>query len=102
MNARPEKIETVHAWVQRAESDFRNAEHTLKMSPEDCPYDTVCFHAQQIQSEELGRRSRKPKKQATIGGSLIYEIRRLFLALFLMGRPRHADAEEAQGAQRKG
>src|ERR1035438_6081744 len=48
MTERPEKTETVRAWVRKAESDFRNAEHTLKMSPEECPFDTVCFHAQQV------------------------------------------------------
>src|SRR5258708_4353902 len=32
----------------KAENDFRNAENTLKMEPEGCPFDTVCFHAQQL------------------------------------------------------
>ena len=33
-------------WVRKAENDLRNATHTLKLG-EDCPTDTVCFHAQQ-------------------------------------------------------
>ena len=33
-------------WVVRAEHDLRTAEHTLTLL-EDCPFDTVCFHAQQ-------------------------------------------------------
>jgi HEPN domain-containing protein len=48
MTERPEKLATVRAWVRKAESDFRNAENTLKMTPEECPFDTVCFHAQQV------------------------------------------------------
>jgi len=33
-------------WLAKADNDLKNADHTLKMG-EDCPYDTVCFHAQQ-------------------------------------------------------
>jgi HEPN domain-containing protein len=32
--------------VTKAENDLKNADHTLLMG-EDCPFDTVCFHAQQ-------------------------------------------------------
>lgn len=46
MSESPERIEVVRQWVAKAENDLRNAEHTLKMK-EDCPLDTVCFHAQQ-------------------------------------------------------
>lgn len=38
--------EVVQSWVKKAENDLKNATHTLKMG-DDCPYDTVCFHAQQ-------------------------------------------------------
>ena len=40
-------INLVAQWVQKAENDLRNAEHTFKMPLEECPLDTVCFHAQQ-------------------------------------------------------
>jgi HEPN domain-containing protein len=32
--------------MEKAEHDLRNAEHTLTLE-QDCPFDTVCFHAQQ-------------------------------------------------------
>lgn len=36
----------VSQWVEKAENDLRNAEHTLELE-ERCPLDTVCFHAHQ-------------------------------------------------------
>ena len=36
----------VREWVTKAENDLKNAAHTLKLGDE-CPTDTVCFHAQQ-------------------------------------------------------
>jgi len=36
----------VREWMEKAENDFKNAAHTLKLGKE-CPTDTVCFHAQQ-------------------------------------------------------
>ncbi len=32
-------------WVEKAESDLKSAAHLLTM--EDCPTDSICFHAQQ-------------------------------------------------------
>jgi HEPN domain-containing protein len=46
MNGPSDVIDLVHQWVERAEEDFRTAEYTLTM-PENCPYGTICFHAQQ-------------------------------------------------------
>lgn len=46
MSAPGDVVAVVRQWVQKAENDLRNAKHTLTMG-EDCPYDTVCFHAQQ-------------------------------------------------------
>lgn len=46
MNVRPETLSIVRDWVEKADNDLRNAEHTLTLR-KDCPYDTVCFHAQQ-------------------------------------------------------
>lgn len=43
----------VRQWVEKAEHDLRNAEHTLTIRDEDCPFDTVCFHAQQCVEKYL-------------------------------------------------
>ena len=36
----------IYEWVVKAENDLKNASFTLTMG-DDCPTDTVCFHAQQ-------------------------------------------------------
>lgn len=46
MNTDEKGKEVADQWVQRAKNDLKNAEHTLKLDDE-CPLDTVCFHAQQ-------------------------------------------------------
>jgi len=46
MNERPEVAELVGQWLAKAGNDLLNAEHTLGLGDE-CPWDTVCFHAQQ-------------------------------------------------------
>ncbi len=38
-------------WVAKAENDLRSASHLLLI--EDCPTDTVCFHAQQCVEKYL-------------------------------------------------
>jgi HEPN domain-containing protein len=52
MNDQADLINLVRQWVQKAENDLKNANHTLTMG-EDCPYDTVCFHAQQCVEKYL-------------------------------------------------
>lgn len=52
MKENPENLRTVQQWVEKAEHDLRNAEHTLALK-EDCPSDTVCFHAQQCVEKYL-------------------------------------------------
>jgi HEPN domain-containing protein len=47
MSAPPEGIRGARGWLEKAEHDLRNAEHTLGLSDDQCPFDTVCFHAQQ-------------------------------------------------------
>ncbi len=44
--------QVVCEWVEKAENDLKNAAHTIKMG-EDCPTDTVCFHAQQCVEKYL-------------------------------------------------
>jgi len=46
MSVRPETIHLTRQWVDKAEEDLLNAEHTLTLG-EDCPLGTVCFHAHQ-------------------------------------------------------
>jgi len=52
MNAPPETLNLVRQWIEKAEHDLRNAEHTLKLK-KNCPLDTVCFHAQQCAEKYL-------------------------------------------------
>lgn len=39
--------EAARQWLGKAERDLLNARNTLSTMGDDCPYDTVCFHAQQ-------------------------------------------------------
>ncbi|MBI5638217.1 MAG: HEPN domain-containing protein [Nitrospinae bacterium] len=52
MNAPPDKGRLVRQWIEKAEHDLRTAEHTLTLK-DDCPFDTVCFHAQQCAEKYL-------------------------------------------------
>jgi HEPN domain-containing protein len=52
MPGREKVLEVVRGWVAKAENDFKNATHTLKLG-DDCPADTVCFHAQQCVEKYL-------------------------------------------------
>ena len=52
MSSRDDAARYVREWVRKAENDLRNAEHTLTLES-DCPFDTVCFHAQQCAEKYL-------------------------------------------------
>lgn len=52
MSELSELFKLVRAWVEKAEHDLKTAEHTLKLG-DDCPFDTVCFHAQQCAEKYL-------------------------------------------------
>lgn len=52
MTKMPEQERVAHQWVQKAENDLKNAEHTLTIG-DKCPFDTVCFHAQQCVEKYL-------------------------------------------------
>ena len=52
MNVPPEVMVVAGQWAEKAEHDLRNAEHTLALE-EDCPFDTICFHAQQCVEKYL-------------------------------------------------
>ena len=47
-----EMLKVIRQWIERAEEDLKNAEYTLTMG-EDCPFGTVCFHAQQCAEKYL-------------------------------------------------
>ncbi len=55
MNVPLERLELVRLWIEKAEEDYRNFQNTLKMG-DDCPYNTVCFHAQQCTEKYLKAR----------------------------------------------
>jgi HEPN domain-containing protein len=46
-------VRQVQQWIEKAEHDLCNAEHTLTIRDEECPFDTVCFHAQQCVEKYL-------------------------------------------------
>ena len=52
MSVPPEILRKIHQWVEKAEHDFTTAEYMLTLS-EGCPFDTVCFHAQQCAEKYL-------------------------------------------------
>jgi len=52
MKKPPKPEEDFRAWIKKAESDLKTAEHTLTLK-ERCPFDTVCFHAQQCAEKYL-------------------------------------------------
>lgn len=52
MNERPESLQIVRQWIEKAENDLIAAEHTLTLTP-NCPFEIVCFHAQQCAEKYL-------------------------------------------------
>ncbi len=52
MSEADEIIIVTRDWVIKAENDLKNAVYTLGMG-DDCPTDTVCFHAQQCVEKYL-------------------------------------------------
>ena len=52
MKKPPKPEADFRAWIKKAESDLKTAEHTLTLK-ESCPFDTVCFHAQQCAEKYL-------------------------------------------------
>ena len=52
MNVPSEVVSLVRQWVEKAEEDLCTAEYTLTLE-DDCPYGTVCFHAQQCSEKYL-------------------------------------------------
>lgn len=55
MNEDERVLEVVRGWIEKAESDLKNAAISLNSGP-DCPADTVTFHAQQCAEKYLKAR----------------------------------------------
>lgn len=53
MTVPPEVAALVRGWLTKAANDLTNAEHTLRLPDRECPFDTVCFHAQQCAEKSL-------------------------------------------------
>jgi HEPN domain-containing protein len=52
MPASERTLAVVRGWVEKAESDLKNAALALRAG-HDCPADTVAFHAQQCAEKHL-------------------------------------------------
>ena len=52
MRENSQALTVVREWVAKADNDLKTAVHTLKLGQE-CPTDTVCFHAQQCVEKYL-------------------------------------------------
>jgi HEPN domain-containing protein len=52
MNVRPEVAEVLRQWVRKAEHDLEAA-HRIMAVEENCPFDMVCFHCQQVAEKYL-------------------------------------------------
>jgi HEPN domain-containing protein len=52
MSEAPDFREAVRFCVVKAEHDLKTAEHTLQIQ-DDCPFEIVCFHAQQCAEKYL-------------------------------------------------
>lgn len=53
MSTPPEVVALARQWLAKAANDLKNAEHTLTLPDAECPFDTVCFHAQQCAEKSL-------------------------------------------------
>lgn len=53
MSVPPEALDLAKRWLQKALGDLRVAEATLKLPDKQCPFDAVCFHAQQCAEKSL-------------------------------------------------
>jgi HEPN domain-containing protein len=52
MRGREDALDVVRQWVAKADDDLLTAAHTIKLG-EECPTDTVCYHAQQCVEKYL-------------------------------------------------
>ena len=52
MTERPDPLRVARQWAEKAEHDLTTAQHTLQLKA-NCPFDTICFHAQQCVEKYL-------------------------------------------------
>lgn len=91
MNVDERVVDVVRGWVQKAENDLTTAAHTLKLA-NDCPTDTVCFHAQQCVEKYIKallsyRQTPFPK---------VHSVSALLALLAARERPSVTQAEQAR------
>jgi hypothetical protein len=55
MTERPRMVDLVRSWVSKAEHDLLNIENNLAAN--DIPWDTVCFHANNVVRNTSNRSS---------------------------------------------
>lgn len=54
MTGQPEeRLLRVRQWAEKADHDLQTADHTLTLHDDECPFDMVCFHAQQCAEKYL-------------------------------------------------
>jgi len=53
MSVPPELGGLARRWLKKAANDLKTAEHTLTLPEGECPFDIVCFHAQQCAEKSL-------------------------------------------------
>ena len=53
MSVPPDLAAAVQRWFLKAAHDLKTAEHTLLLPDAECPFDTICFHAQQCAEKSL-------------------------------------------------
>jgi len=71
MPGRDTLLAVVREWVVKAENDLKTAAHTLKLK-EECPTDTVCFHAQQcVESSQLSSKGNVASEEAASPKTLV-------------------------------
>jgi len=87
-----EKIQSVaREWVGKAENDLKAAAQIMKLA-DDCPTDTVCFHAQQCVEKYV-------KALLTMNGTdfpKTHDLDRLIALLPTKKKPRINIAEQAE------
>lgn len=81
MNARPESHKLALQWMRKAAHDLKAADQILLLPAKECPFDTVCFHAQQCAEKSL-------KAWLVFQGKNFERIHDLKLLLHLCARDR--------------
>ena len=83
-------LEVVREWVAKADNDLLTAAHTIKLG-EECPTDTVCYHAQQCVEKYL--------KAALVLGGIdfpeTHDLERLVALLAAQALPSFSAEEQA-------